>query len=176
MKLIIIHGAEATGKLTVAKSLAALTGFQLFHNHVTVDVARTLFEFGDPRFADLIWDVRLLLFEYAAKARLDGLIFTWAFSYPDFMPYLARIRAVLDQYQTEICPVFLYCVDDERERRVISAERHQLGKIHTVEHLHKQATVKNYRPIPNAFQIDNTHLTPDQAAKQIIKQFNLHNI
>jgi len=170
MKLILIHGAEATGKLTVAKSLASMSGIGLFHNHLSVDVTRTLFKFGDPRFSDLIWDVRLTVFEHAARANID-LIFTWAFSYPDFMPDLERIRAILDKYESTICPVFLSCDEDERERRVISAERH--NKINTVERLREQAGVKNYRPIPDSLEVDNTKISAEVAALSIAKHFGL---
>ena len=34
MKLVFIYGPPAVGKLTVAKELAALTGFKVFHNQV----------------------------------------------------------------------------------------------------------------------------------------------
>ena len=169
MRLIIIHGAEATGKLTVAKSLASLTGIGLFHNHLSVDVTRTLFEFGDPRFSDLIWDVRLTVFEHAAQANLD-LIFTWAFS-SDFVHHLERIKAVLKRHNADVCPVFLQCDEDERERRVVSAERQALGKINSVERLQQQATLKNYAPIPNALQIDNTFRTPEESVELIIDHF-----
>jgi shikimate kinase len=60
MKLIIIYGPEATGKLTIAKELAKATGFRLFHNHVSVDVAKTFFDFGMAEFGELVWDVRIL--------------------------------------------------------------------------------------------------------------------
>ena len=38
MKLIFIYGLPATGKLTVAVELAAMTGYKLFHNHLVVDL------------------------------------------------------------------------------------------------------------------------------------------
>ena len=46
MKLIFLHGLPGVGKLTVARQLAALTGFKLFHNHLTVDLVTSVFEFG----------------------------------------------------------------------------------------------------------------------------------
>ena len=50
MRLVFLHGAPAVGKLTVARELAALTGFRLFHNHLTVDLASSLFSFGSEPF------------------------------------------------------------------------------------------------------------------------------
>ena len=34
MKHLFLYGAPAVGKLTVAKELADLTGYKLFHNHL----------------------------------------------------------------------------------------------------------------------------------------------
>ena len=36
MKLIIIHGPPAAGKLTTANEIAAATGFKVFHNHLSI--------------------------------------------------------------------------------------------------------------------------------------------
>lgn len=38
MKLVFIYGMPAAGKLTVAKELAGLSGYKLFHNHQVVDL------------------------------------------------------------------------------------------------------------------------------------------
>ena len=61
MKRVIIYGPEATGKVTIAKELAKTTGFRLFHNHVSLDVAKTFFDFGMAELDELVWDVRILL-------------------------------------------------------------------------------------------------------------------
>ena len=53
MKLIFLYGLPATGKLTVAHELAAITGFKVFHNHLVVDVLLTVFDFGSPDFVRL---------------------------------------------------------------------------------------------------------------------------
>ena len=50
MKLVLIHGAPAVGKLSVARELAKLTGFRLFHNHLTVDLVSAVFPFGSQPF------------------------------------------------------------------------------------------------------------------------------
>lgn len=44
MRLVLIYGPPAAGKLTVAKGLAHLTGYKFFHNHLTVDVVLSVFE------------------------------------------------------------------------------------------------------------------------------------
>jgi cytidylate kinase len=39
MRLIFLHGPAASGKLTVARAIAARTGLPVFHNHLAVDAA-----------------------------------------------------------------------------------------------------------------------------------------
>ena len=50
MRLIFIYGMPATGKLTVARELARITGFNVFHNHLVVDLLLSIFEFGSKPF------------------------------------------------------------------------------------------------------------------------------
>jgi tRNA uridine 5-carbamoylmethylation protein Kti12 len=50
MELIIIHGPPAAGKLTVANEVAKLTGFKVFHNHLSIDCVKPVFEFGSEAF------------------------------------------------------------------------------------------------------------------------------
>jgi cytidylate kinase len=50
MDLVSIHGPVAAGKLTVARELSHLTGFRLFHNHLTVDAVAAVFDFGSEPF------------------------------------------------------------------------------------------------------------------------------
>lgn len=175
MRLVIIYGAEATGKLTVAKHLASKTAFRLFHNHVSVDVARVLFNFGEPGFSELVWDIRELVIARAATAGVDGLIFTWAYSHPDFLPYVARLRALIAANDVTASYVYLTCSTDERKRRVSSTERAQAGKISTPEALERQMSRKQYDLIPDSdsLTIDVTSLPPADAAAEIIAHFSL---
>jgi shikimate kinase len=175
MKLVIIYGPEATGKLTIAKVLARETGFRLFHNHVSIDVARTLFEFGSEELSQLTWDVRMLVFEYAARSNIPGLIFTWAYSHPDFLPYLNRVRTMIKRYQGEICYVFVSCSVDELKRRVLQPDRSMLGKISSVDDLERQLHKKNHQVIPDTdtLVIDNTDLSPEQVVRKIMMHYHL---
>jgi shikimate kinase len=43
MKLVILFGPPAVGKMTVGQQLANLTGFKLFHNHMTIELALNFF-------------------------------------------------------------------------------------------------------------------------------------
>ncbi len=53
MKLVIIFGPPAVGKMTVGYELAKLTGLKVFHNHMTIEIALNFFDFGQPEFDDV---------------------------------------------------------------------------------------------------------------------------
>ena len=83
MKLLFIHGAPASGKLTVAKALLQAVPGKLFDNHAAIDVARTVFEFGAPGFWELIHDVRCKVLEAAAAQDTPLLVTTFCYAEPD---------------------------------------------------------------------------------------------
>ena len=76
MRLIFVYGLPATGKLTVARELALITGFQVFHNHLAVDLLLSVFEFGSRPFVELreqIWlSVRRWRSNTPVHRNLDG--------------------------------------------------------------------------------------------------------
>jgi tRNA uridine 5-carbamoylmethylation protein Kti12 len=53
MKLIFLHGAPASGKLTVATALLKALPARLLDNHAAIDAARTVFDIGAPGFGNL---------------------------------------------------------------------------------------------------------------------------
>ncbi|GJM72894.1 hypothetical protein HMSSN036_51100 [Paenibacillus macerans] len=48
MKLIVLFGPQAVGKMTVGQELAKITGLKLFHNHMTIDLVSHFFDYGTP--------------------------------------------------------------------------------------------------------------------------------
>jgi shikimate kinase len=43
MKLIIIFGPQAVGKMTVGQELGKITNLKLFHNHMTIELVSPFF-------------------------------------------------------------------------------------------------------------------------------------
>jgi hypothetical protein len=82
--LLYIYGPPTSGKLTVATALAEVTGFSLFHNHLSVDAVRCALPFGSKPFTEVLHRLRLDVFQTAARAGIS-LIFTnnSAWSGPD---------------------------------------------------------------------------------------------
>ena len=52
MNLIFIYGPPAAGKLTVATEIAALTGYKVFHNHLSIDCIEPIFRLEQNRFGN----------------------------------------------------------------------------------------------------------------------------
>ena len=46
MKLLLIIGPPAVGKMTVGREIAARSGFRLFHNHHTIEPLVEVFGYG----------------------------------------------------------------------------------------------------------------------------------
>lgn len=133
LKLIFIHGLPGVGKLTVARSLAELTGFKVFHNHLTVDLVGAVFEFGSPQFVELREMIWLAVFSQAAAAKLDGLIFTFAPDRTVREGFIESTREVVESSGGEVLFVELRCSTEELERRIEQPSRHGFGKLNSAE-------------------------------------------
>jgi len=80
MKFVVIFGPPAVGKMTVGFELVKLTGFKLFHNHMTIDLVLNFFDFAEPQFHRLVGEFRQRIFEEVAAGDFSGLIFTFVWA------------------------------------------------------------------------------------------------
>jgi len=78
--LVVLFGPPAVGKMTVGHELCRLTGYRLFHNHLTIEPFLGIFEFGSPSFARLSGEFRRRVLEEAIVADLPGLVFTFVWA------------------------------------------------------------------------------------------------
>jgi hypothetical protein len=129
MKLIFISGLPGVGKLTVAKELSALTGYKLFHNHLTVDLLLSVFAFGSPQFVELRESIWLSVFEQAYRANLPGLIFTFNAENTVRQSFIAKLEETVAANGGAICFVELVCDDQELQRRMDTTSRRQYAKM-----------------------------------------------
>lgn len=179
MKLVFIYGPPAVGKLTVAEELAATTGFKLFHNHLTVDLALALFDFGTPSFGRYVDHLRLEAFETAGCEGIVGLIFTFVYAYALDDEFIRQVVKIVENNGGAVCFVQLICAREELERRVLADSRQRFRKIKTVEKLQDMLTrYELFKPIPfeQSLTIDTTHLSPQDAARMIVEHFGLASI
>ena len=93
MKLVMIFGPQAVGKMTVGQELSKITGLKLFHNHMTIDLVSNFFDYSTEQGRDLVTLYRWEMFKAVAKSDLKGLIFTytWCFELEDEWTYTKKI-------------------------------------------------------------------------------------
>ena len=175
MKLVIIYGPPAIGKLTVAKELSALTDYKLFHNHLTVDLVASLFSFGTPAFWENLHYIREYLFEEAASNDVN-LIFTYVYAAGEDDKIIHSYISIIEKHGGEVCLVQLKASLVELKKRIVKKERSRYTKMTSAEELEKWfAKYDLFSKIPGreSLVIDNTKLTPKIAARRISQQYQL---
>lgn len=178
MKLIIIHGPPAAGKLTVSREVAMRTGFKVFHNHVSIDCVKTVFEFGSMPFWRVLKTIREETFAEAARSGIS-LIHTFCYAKgPDDEQYERMIECV-ESKGGEVHSVLLYCDDEVRRRRIVADERQQIGKLTDPDSIDmSRERYDLFSPLPGreTLEIDTTYVLPDVAAARIIEHYKLDTI
>ncbi len=108
MTFVLLYGPPAVGKLTVASELAELTGFKLFHNHLSIDLARAVFERDTPSYGRVGNAVSKLVFEEAARENIN-LMFTYVYAHPQDDSEIAWMLEIFERHGATIQLVQLTC-------------------------------------------------------------------
>ena len=168
MKLVFIHGAPAVGKLTVARELAALTGFRLFHNHLTVDLVSSLFPFGSEPFVVLREKIWLAAFAEAARNKVC-LIFTFNPERTVRERFVHDTIEIVEAAGGKVVFVELTCDEGELEDRLEDASRKEFGKLASVAQYRslKDAGAFQFPKLPNHLSLDTTSKLPAASAQLI---------
>jgi chloramphenicol 3-O-phosphotransferase len=168
-RLVFIYGQVASGKLTVARELAEVTGWPLFHNHLVVDAIGAVFPFGSEPFVRLREALWLQVIEEAARARIS-LIFTFA-PEPTVDPgFPERVQSIVARAGGSTHFVALTVTAAEQERRLVEPSRGAFGKMTSLELL--QSLREGFEscfarmPIPD-LTIDTTSTDPRAVAFKI---------
>ncbi|WP_058187968.1 P-loop NTPase family protein [Terracidiphilus gabretensis] len=176
MRLIVLYGMPAAGKLTVAQELKAITGLPLFHNHLVVDLLLSTFEFGSAPFVELREEIWLSFFREAARAKQPGLIFTFA---PEATVRATFIPTLVETVQGEGGTVEfaeLVCPLDEIRRRIAEPSRREYGKLASVELFEEMHAARSFdvlvMPTPK-ITVDTSTCTPAETARAIARAFKL---
>ncbi|MBR3876145.1 MAG: shikimate kinase [Clostridia bacterium] len=179
MKLILIIGSGAVGKMTVGQELMKITDLRLFHNHMMIEPVIEIFNSFNGK---VISRLREVVFEEFLQSDNSGMIFTymWAFDMPSDREYVLNVASKFDE---------VYCVELIADRAV------RLERNKTENRLANKASKRdvelsdsrliredtNHRlvsepgeiPFENYLRIDNTGLAPDLVAQMIKDKFDL---
>lgn len=176
MRLLFLHGPAAAGKFTVARELAARTGFALYHNHLVVDEVLQRHAFGTPEFVaerDRLW--RAYFHEHPGSAQPD-VIFT--FNPENSVPqeFVDWLFEALPRRGVHLCSVELCASEEALEGRLGSDQRQQFGKLTDValyRRLREQGVFHTPFVPRTDLRLDTTDLAPDAAAERIVQRFQL---
>lgn len=176
MNLIVLYGPPGVGKLTVAKELAKLTDYKVFHNHLTIEPLAALFEWGSKPYNRLVHKLRFELLEAAARAKVKGVIFTFVYAAEADDVELHQLVHLMKRNKSETFFVQLTCNQQELEKRITKRDRRQYNKIRHIKNLrhlmNKYETMK-VAPFPNTISINNTNLSARLAAVIIKRHWKL---
>lgn len=178
MKLVLIVGSGAVGKMTVGQELMKITNLRLFHNHMMIEPVIDVFGYFK---ADTILKLRNVIFDDFIKSDCYGMIHTlmWAFDMKSDWEYVENLAKRFDE---------VYCVE------LIASQEIRLQRNKTENRLMNKASKRDieasnkrllnedsYRlvshegeiPFENYLRINNENLEAKAVAKMIKDYFNL---
>ena len=178
MKLLILIGNSAVGKMTVGQELCKITPFRLFHNHMAIEPVLEIFgSFHGPA----IRRIREVIFEEFAKTDNYGMIFTfmWAFDMPSDWEYIEWVKGIFNLPDEDVYYVELIAPQSVRLERNRTENRmaHKASKQDVAtsdarlirdDENHRCESYPGEISFPNYLRLENTNLSPSQTA-QIIK-------
>lgn len=175
MKLFLIHGAPATGKLTVARELSKLTKVPFVDNHTAIDIARMVFGFAVPGFWELTHDIRVTTLRGAARAGVPSLVTTAAYSSPDDDPLVRDYERVVEEFNGQLIPIFLHCSENTLMERVSAPERVSKGKIAEPDKLRSYLDKNNFLAISrdNCLSLSTEKTSASNTAIHIAQHFKI---
>lgn len=181
MKLVLLFGDAAVGKMTVGQELTKITALRLFHNHMTIEPILDIFGYFN---GNAIQKFREMVFEEFANSDAYGIIFTymWAFDDQSDWEYVEHIKEIFKG--AEIYYVELVAPQEIRLQRNVTANR--LNNKPSKRNIEKSNQLlinddKNHRlvsfdgeiPFDNYIKIDNSNTPAKEVAEMIKKKFEL---
>ena len=182
MKVVLIFGAGAVGKMTVGQQLSKITDLALFHNHMAIEPVLDVFGYYNTLVVQAIRDA---VFQEFAKTNRYGLIFTfvWDFNSPLDCEYVEHIRSMFPD-ETEFYYVELDAPLEVRLQRNRTENRlaHKPSKQHIADSERRiimdqefcrfesepgEITYNNY------LRIRNENISAEQVAQMIKDEFQL---
>lgn len=183
MKLVLIVGDGAVGKMTVGQELMKITDLRLFHNHMTIEPVLEVFNDFN---VDVILKMRYLIFEEFSKTNNYGLIYTcmWAYDMEEDWIIMNKIMDYFKEVNADIYCVELTAPLDVRLKRNVTENRLKNKASKNNIEASNQRLIKNTNehrfisydgelPFDNFIRIDNSNIEASEVALLIKNKFNL---
>ena len=170
MHVVFIYGPVAAGKHTIGTHLSEATGLPLFHNHLTVDLARTLFGlFTEPfsRLRATIWRE-----SFAEAARVgQSFIFTFSPEATVDRGLIDELIGIIEASGGQVHFVELTCTREAILHRISNSDRsNKLNNAVDYEKIEREGGFE-FPSMPEAsVSIDTATFSPSEAVASILEK------
>ena len=175
------------GKMTVGQELAKITDLRLFHNHMSIELTRKLFNHSEPGWKELNQTIRKTVFRLFAEGDYPGLIFTYMCDF-DMQSEFDYLMGIIKQFKSNgaKCHVAELCADfqvrlernksenrlaHKESKRNIEWSEAEMRKTSAEHRLNSYDGEK--LPFESYVKIDNTDLPPETVAGMIKDYFKI---
>lgn len=185
-KFVLIVGPQAVGKMTVGQELVKITGFKLFHNHMTIEMLRLIFDYDKEVYNKMNANIRYEVLKEFSKSNEKGIIFTGCFDFGnDFKAekeetdkwmnlfeesYVVELEAPLEERLKRNKTTNR--LEHKESKRNLEWSEKELLKFETKHKLNSDLG-EGEKIFKNYIRINNTNLSPEEVAKIIKEKFNL---
>jgi len=174
---VIVHlnGMPGVGKYTVAKRLRDILPARLIDNHLIIDLVEGICGGRTRDYARMLATITGIVYSLIVQTSADGIILftnSLAKGLPEDEARLAAVKDLARRMQTLFVSILLTCEAAENERRLLMPDRSSKGKLMDARNLREliaKYQIAHYPEHPNAFQIDTSMLTAEQAANKIVE-------
>lgn len=183
----LITGPPAVGKMTVGQVLRDRMGYKLLHNHQSLELGLTLFDWGDNELSLISEGIRQLVFKTVSESPLlSGFIFTlvWGFELAEDWAY---VRAFQKQFEDKGWKFHVVELESSQSTRISRNKtpnrlEHKPSKrdisysssnIMKMDKKHRMNSITGEMDSFSYLRIENDHLTPDEVVDKIVEYFSL---
>lgn len=169
MKLVLIYGPFASGKLTVSNELQKLTGYKFLENNVVNKPALQVFPFGTPVFNRIAEKLRLNILKEAAAHNVD-LITSIVYAKGEDDDYIRKIIRDVTDEGGEVSFVRITCPENILAERVSDRSRKGKGKLmdpDLMKELLSKSDFSSAIPFVESFEVDSSKHTAKECAALI---------
>jgi RNase adaptor protein for sRNA GlmZ degradation len=177
MKLIIIYGPPACGKMTIAKELCKITNAKFFPHNFIFDLINPIF--GDPRKNDFMWDlyeeIKINIIKYAKKEGVN-LVLTEIYNKPRSNERIKEFLKEIKKLKVNYKFVKISCSEKELLKRVEKLDRKNTKKLNSkkeYKEIMKNSNLNSEIDFVKNIVIDSTNISAKEVAKKIKKSMKL---
>lgn len=169
---LFLLGPPAVGKLSVARALSASTGYPVFDNAKTVDIAGLLHPYGTDRFRSFRDELRFTFYRETAFSEATGLISTFCYRHSTNWEYLHKVDEILRKGNWHTCYFLLLADASALKKRVVSTERRDKKTLYTTDEIEEWLSSSPGHKKINGIEgvtIDTTLLEIQEVALMIVE-------